>query len=106
MTPDLVNGLFEALGGLLMWLNVQALHKSKRVEGISWIPTGFFTLWGLWNCAFYPMIGQWWSFFGGLSIVVANSVWWAQLIYYRRQNNGRSERTGHLRVWPEGRVAD
>lgn len=82
MTPDIINALFEGIGGLLIWVNVYRLYKDKRVSGVSLAPTAFFTVWGLWNLYFYPTLGAWWSFLGGISIVTANTVWWFQMIYY------------------------
>ena len=81
--PDAVNGSFEFVGGLLLWLNVRALHRDKRIRGVRIFPTAFFCAWGFWNLYFYPHLGQWLSFLGGLNIVAANTVWVAQMIYYR-----------------------
>lgn len=82
MTPDAINACFEGLGGLLLWINVYRLYKDKQVSGISLWPTAFFTMWGVWNLYFYPAVNAWYSFFGGLSIVLANLVWWLQMLYY------------------------
>lgn len=75
---DVVNGSFELGGGLLMWLNVQAIRRDKCVRGVSLVPALLFTTWGWWNLAYYPHLGQWFSFWGGVVLVLANSVW----IYY------------------------
>lgn len=83
MTPDLVNGLFELCGGLLLWTNVRALHKAKRFEGVAIAPTAFFAAWGVWNLFYYPHLGQTLSFVGGLVVVSANIVWVAQMVYYK-----------------------
>lgn len=83
-TPDLVNGLFEFIGSIMLWKNVYQLNKDKQVRGVHWGPTGFFWVWGLWNLYFYPHLNQWLSFTGGLSIVLANGVWLAQMIKYRK----------------------
>ena len=85
LTPDHVNGGFELVGGLLTWLSVRRLVIDKQVKGISWWPILFFTAWGLWNLFYYPYLLQWWSFIGGLFIVVANTVWLVLLVYYGRR---------------------
>lgn len=82
MTPDLINGLFEFVGSLMIWANVARILKDKEVKGIDWRVTGFFWVWGLWNLFYYPHLDQWWSFAGGVSIVVANTVWLALAWYY------------------------
>jgi hypothetical protein len=81
---DLINGLFELLGSALIWLNVHQLHHDKEFKGVHVAPTAFFFTWGLWNLYYYPSLGQWLSFAGGLSIVVANGVWVGQMLYYSR----------------------
>lgn len=90
MTPDMVNGLFEFIGSIMLWKNVQTLHRDKLVRGVHWTATGFFMTWGFWNLYYYPHLDQWWSFAGGVSIVTANTVWLVQILYY----NWR-ERYGH-----------
>jgi hypothetical protein len=73
--PDLINGTFELVGGILCWLNVQRLRKDRRVQGVDWRVSAFFTAWGLWNLFFYPSLHQWASFAGGILLVLANTTW-------------------------------
>jgi hypothetical protein len=88
VTPDVFNALFEGVGGAMLWLNVRALYRAKRFAGVSVAPTSFFAAWGLWNLFYYPHLGQWWSFWGGVNICVANLVWLAQMVYYSRREVG------------------
>lgn len=85
MWPDLVNGTFELLGGFALLRNVIQLHRDKEVKGVHWAPTAFFMSWGFWNLFFYPQLGQWFSFIGGLWIVVVNCIWLGQIAYYTRR---------------------
>jgi len=80
-----LNALFEVTGGLLILLSIRKLYRDKRVAGVHWAPVTFFTTWGVWNLFFYPAIGQWLSFWGGLSVASVNFVWLAQIIYYSRR---------------------
>lgn len=73
--PDLINGLFEAFGGLMVWLNVYKIIKDKQVRGVSSVATWVFTAWGFWNLFYYPHLGQWLSFAGGCIIVSGNFGW-------------------------------
>lgn len=82
MVPDLINGLFEAIGGLMVWMNVRQILKDKAVKGVHWIPTGFFTLWRFWNLYYCPHLNQWLSFTGGLLIVAGNTLWVALMWKY------------------------
>ncbi len=85
-TPDLVNGLFESIGGLMVWLNVKQIVKDKAVKGVHWLPTMFFTSWGYWNLYYYPHLNQWLSFLGGLVIVSGNTAWVAMMVKYWNSN--------------------
>jgi hypothetical protein len=81
---DTVNGLFELLGGIVLWQNVRRIRQDRKLAGVDWRVTGFFTAWGFWNLWYYPSLGQWFSFFGGLNIVAANFVWLAFALKYRK----------------------
>lgn len=66
-------------------LNVVALYRAKQVRGVNVWATVFFTAWGVWNLYYYPSLGQWWSFAGGVAIVVVNAVWVAMAWTYSRR---------------------
>lgn len=83
MSNDQINGLFELVGGLLIFMSVRALYVSKEVKGVSIFPVVFFASWGFWNVYYYPSLNQWYSFVGGLVVVSANVVWVCQMVYYR-----------------------
>jgi hypothetical protein len=82
--PDLVNGLFELLGGVVLIFNCLRMHKDKQLKGVNIWVTVFFNAWGFWNIYYYPHLNQWLSFFGGLSITTANTIWVLMAIYYTR----------------------
>ena len=88
--PDIVNGLFELSGGYFVGLSVVKLHREKLVRGVAWQGVTFFMSWGLWNLFYYPHLGQWVSFFGGLSIVTVNAVWLGQIAYYTLMEKRRA----------------
>jgi len=82
---DTVNGGFEAIGGICIWLNVKRLMRDKSVRGVDWRVTAFFWAWGIWNLFFYPSLNQWASFTGGLVIVAGNFAWLWLAIKYRER---------------------
>lgn len=84
MTPDMINGLFELVGGLLICLSISRLRKDRVVRGVSIFPVSFFASWGLWNLYFYPSVDCPYSFAGGVIVVSANLYWVGQMIYYKR----------------------
>ena len=85
MSPDLITGIFEVGGTAFIFLSIIQLYKDKIVRGVSWVHVGFFTIWGFWNLFYYPHLGQWWAFAGGIGIVSANAFWLCQLLYYLRR---------------------
>lgn len=85
--PDLINGSYELLGAPFILLSILKIHKEKSATGVSWLHAGFFASWGYWNLFYYPHLEQWFSFIGGVAIVIANTYWLGQLIYYKRKNN-------------------
>ena len=82
--PDLLNGSFELLGSAFIILSIVKILKNKSSKGVSWIHILFFTAWGFWNLFYYPHLGQWLSFVGGIGIVLTNTVWTVLLIKYRK----------------------
>lgn len=85
MNTDLINGLFELIGGFFIISNCFRIYKDKSVKGINISTTGFFSAWGVWNLIFYPANNLWFSFIGGLVIVIANLVWIGMSIYYLKK---------------------
>ena len=84
---DLTNGAFELLGGIMLLNNCRAVWRDKAVAGVSILSTAFFTAWGIWNLYYYPSLDQWFSFAGGLAIVISNLLWVALLIRYSKTDN-------------------
>ncbi|MFW6130504.1 MAG: hypothetical protein ACOC56_04900 [Atribacterota bacterium] len=80
--PDLINGVFELFGGFFIYLSVKKLFNDKKVRGVSFIHVGFFAAWGFWNLYYYPHLNQIASFIGGIFIVIMNTLYLIQLIYY------------------------
>ncbi len=83
ITPDIVNGTFEIIGGILCWMNAVRLWKDKAIKGVMWQVTTFFTLWGFWNLIYYPALGQWFSFLGGAFLVIRNTPWVILALKYK-----------------------
>ena len=86
MNWDLLNRCFEAAGGfVILLLNIRCTLRDMIVRGVNPWATGFFASWGFWNLFFYPALGQWWSFAGGVFLVSMNFIWFGQLFYYSRR---------------------
>ena len=81
---DIANGLFETAGAIVNWLNVRAIWKDKQVKGVYWPVWIFFSAWGLWNLWYYPALGQWFSWWGGIFLVTSNLMWCALAYRYRK----------------------
>jgi len=80
--PDLINGVFELSGALFIFISINKLYHQKLVRGVSFVHVGFFAVWGIWNIYYYPHLGQWLSFVGGLFVSVTDIVCTIMLIYY------------------------
>lgn len=81
---DIINGLFELIGGCFLFLNVLRLSKDKTVKGISPLVVIFWTTWGFWNLYYYPSVNCWWSFAGGILVVSMNAAWLFLLFWYSK----------------------
>jgi hypothetical protein len=76
-------------GTVAIYGHIRRLWKDKSVSGVSIWAAAFFTSWGFWNLYYYPHLGQWWSFLGGLGIVCGNCIWVGGLVYYSRRPGGK-----------------
>ena len=85
---DAINGCYELFGAPFILLSIIKLYKEKIVRGVSWIHVGYFTTWGFWNLYYYPHLGQWYSFAGGIAIVTFNTIWLVQMLYYSYVKKG------------------
>lgn len=84
MINDYVNATFEIMGGGFVLDHCRIVLRDKAVKGLSIVSVFFFTLWGYWNIYYYPSLGQWASFWGGVFIVIANTWWVTLLLKYRK----------------------
>ena len=75
MWQDNVNGLYELLGGVFVFLHCRQLYRDKSFKGVNLQSFMFFASWGIWNLYYYPSLNQWWSLIGGIHIVFWNIVW-------------------------------
>ena len=86
--PDLINASFEFFCGFFILNHCRVILKDKSVKGVSIISTIFFTLWGFWNCFYYPYLDQYLSFIGGIVIAFANAFYVYLLIkYYKNEKS-------------------
>lgn len=82
MLADAINGMFELLAGFFILMHCRRLYIDKQVRGASIVATTFFTMWGFWNLYYYPSLEQWLSFYGGIAVVAANTLWVSMMAYY------------------------
>src|SRR5438105_7336287 len=90
MNDDFINGAFQVVAAVMVLNNVRALHRDREVRGVSIASTAFFFLYGVWNLRYFPLLGQWWSFAGGVLVTLANCLCVGMMIYYTYfRNNAR-----------------
>lgn len=75
--------MFVTLGGFAVWQNCRRLLRDKQVRGADWRVTFFMTVWGLWDCWFFPLMGLWVSFAAGIVLTSGNLFWVVLAIRYR-----------------------
>lgn len=90
ITPDMINAGFEAGAGFAVLHHCWKLYQHKAARGVSAPAVMFFTLWGLWNIFFYPYLGQFWSFIGGIFVTLANALYVAMLVRYAKVGAGET----------------
>ena len=84
MTIDHINGAFEFGMAIAIARSCWQLWRSRECLGWSTWAVLWPTAWGCWNLYYYPALGQWWSFAGGIAVVAANMTWLALNLWFRR----------------------
>jgi hypothetical protein len=92
MTPDHINALFEAGGALLLTMNVVQLYRDRRLAGVRLAPVIWFQAWGAFNLWFYWRVGLTSSWFAGIAVFTANTVWVSMAIWFSRNREIQNER--------------
>lgn len=80
---DLINAGFELSAGAAQAQNCRRLLRDRAVAGVDWRVTGFFAAWGIWNLLYYPALGQYLSFTGGVAVTAANITWVVLALRFR-----------------------
>lgn len=86
MLLDVVTAVFEAGSAVFGLLNIRAIRRDKRVSGVHWLPTTWFTVWGCWNIYYYFALALPLSWFAGIGITIVNSVWLGHVYWYGRKH--------------------
>lgn len=92
MSGDLINGCFEFIGAGMICLSVRRLMIDQEVKGFSVWPLIFWTSWGTWNLFYYPSLGQWFSFAGGIAVILANVLYLCAIFYFTREERAVERR--------------
>lgn len=83
LNPDYTQAAWEAGSALLQLLNVRAVRRAKKIEGIHWLPTAYYFFWGVYNIWFYVALALPWAFYASLGITAVNLTWLAHVWYYK-----------------------
>ena len=82
MNLDLINASFELFGGVAILMSANKCYQNKSADGISWVMTAFFFIWGIFNLFFYPSLGQNLSFYAAVFMVACNIAYTSLIIKY------------------------
>ncbi len=85
LAPDHINGGFELFGTFAALHSSWSIYKDKGYSGLSIVSVSFFTLWGFWNCFYYPHLGQDFSFYAAICLAAANMLYVSLLFYYGKK---------------------
>lgn len=83
-TADAINAGFELGAAVAMWVNVAKLLRDRKVAGVYWPVSAFYTVWGLWNIWFYATLGAPLSAWASWCVMLANATWVLLAIRYSR----------------------
>lgn len=83
----LLNAAFEAVGSIVIWLNVVRIRCDRTVKGSDWRVTAFYSAWGVSNLFYYPAVGDIYSAFACSGIALGNITWVVHALYYMRKRN-------------------
>jgi hypothetical protein len=81
---DIINSIYEMLGGFFILLHCKLLFEHKKVFGVSVPAVIFFTSWGVFNLFYYNGLSQNYSLIGSLFTCSANIVYVVMLLHYKR----------------------
>lgn len=91
LSNDFFNGMFEMMGAAFICRDIQLLKRHKTLKGKGVGSNLFFAAWGVWNLYYYPSLDQWFSFFGGACIVLANIVWFSLAVSYMKKEQSAAQ---------------
>lgn len=90
LSPDVTQAMWEAGSACLQLLNLRAVRRARKVEGVHWLPTAFYFAWGIYNIWFYRVLSLPFAFWASLAITAVNLTWLLHVWYYAR-NRGTSK---------------
>lgn len=82
---DMANAFFEGGGSIFVLNHARVLHKHKMVRGVSLLSVAFFSLWGVFNIFYYNHLGQNFSWYAGICVLISNTFYLSLIAYYRRK---------------------
>jgi hypothetical protein len=86
---DFITAMFECGGSVAVSVCIRKLHIDKMVRGVDWKYLAYYMTWTGWNLLYYPSFDQWYSFSATCSMLLVNSIWMTQMIYYNaRERRG------------------
>lgn len=71
----------------MLSMNVRQLYRDKAIKGVRIPVTIWFSVWGLWNVAYYSMVYQPISHYAGMFAAAMNLTWLSMAVYYTRKNS-------------------
>jgi hypothetical protein len=83
---DFLNSIFEYVAGGMIFLNIAAILRDKKVNGMSLFAVSYFSALGLFNMFYYWELHQMISFSAGTAVAIGDIIYLHLFLKYRKNS--------------------
>ena len=88
---DLIHGTFGIAITIFTILNIIKLYKDKKVRGVSILFPIYLCIFNTWNIFYLFNLHQILASISGILVLIVNSIWLGQMIYYLKKESDASK---------------
>ncbi len=87
---DIANSCFLVVAIFFLLLDVRAVYRDKKINGLA-VPTRFFfVVWTAFTVAYWAHLDQWFSFYVEIALLVISVMYVSMIMYYYKKGDGDS----------------
>jgi hypothetical protein len=86
MVPDFINACFLFTAAICCIFSIVKISKDKTIKGVSILQILHLWAWTTWGVFFYAYYQIYLSFWCSLILTITETIWVAQIFYYRERN--------------------